>query len=841
MTIKNLKCEYRSDPVGICVRKPRFSWQLFSEESGTSQTAYRLCVAESEEEMSRGIYVYDSGKIEGDQCFGVRYAGEPLELFRKYFWTVSIWCGADEALTSDVQSFETGLFSLSDWNAKWITAKGANGPIHIRCSFPIPTDKQIVRARLYSATTTGAFGNLTFCVNDVYPTLNGAPLGNDVLLPGQISEKRWRALYRVYDVTDKLLSGENAFGAVVLSMAYSAFLRVELDDATVLQLPLTDSCRMNGKGPYTLWDEGVEDQAGKREDHNSLLEYSGYDMPGYDDSEWTEPRFTDCVTELWEQTVTAERIEALKPVKITQLGWTHYVLDFGKVINGHIKLVMRDTAYGRRVSVSYAEDLYPNGEIDATSTINFPRGENGPHTDTYVTKGAAEEIFEPRFANHSFRYALLTNVPTSAWADGYPQTVCDAVAIVVHSPVRNESFFECSDADINALYSISYRSQIDNLVTVPTDCPSRERHGWLGDALVVSESECINFDLLTFYESWMRSIEDDQYDNGNLQYITPFQSDIIRGHVDIPWCTAAVAIPYFSYHAYGDPTVLEESYPMMTRWVDFMTSLCDSEGMLHGGAYWGDHTAKEPMDKEWVGNLYYYLNLKLMIKISDMIGKDSGEYSRLAQRTEKLLKRKLAEADGFDGGRQGDLAHALSLGLADGQYAEHLLSLLVDNIEENRYRITCGCLGIWHLIRALEIYGRHDIIYKICKQDQKGGFLWWIKECNATTAFEYLYTKDWVSHNHPFLMGSITRWFFEGLAGIRKLSAGYKRVEIRPYFPNGMEWIRADVDTPYGRISLRADKGAGYYVSLPCGVRAVLYTCEGKRLELESGEHRIDN
>lgn len=850
--ITNLLCEYRKNPIGISERQPRFSWQMTSDIRGEKQSAYRICVTEGTAAFAGGEYLWDSGRVSSESCFGIKYSGADLKPFTQYVWNVTVWDNCGECVTSETQTFETGVFSLSGWGAKWVTAKPQgydtscfeigdwqantdSGAVHIRAAFNIK-DKEVKSARLYSATTTGAFGNLTFCVNDVYLTLNGKKVGEDVVTPGQLSEKKWRALYRAYDVTDGLTSGKNAFGAVILSMAYSAFIRVCYADGEKEDILLTDICKAAGKGPYTLWDDGVEDQGGKKESYNALKEYVGYDMPNFDDSNWSEPIFTDIVNSLEEQVVTTEVTDSLKPVTVKRNGYIHYIVDFGQVINGHIKMTIRNAKKGRRISVCYAEALHKNGEINPFSTTNYQRGENGSRIDTYIPKGEEVEIFEPKFANHSFRYADIINYPGEPAAD-------DISAQLVCSPVMNQSEFSCSDEDINALYSISHWSQRTNLVSVPTDCPSRERHGWLGDALVIAESECISFNLTTFYESWLKSIGDDMRSDGLVHYITPFQSRLETRKPDIPWATAAVLIPWYSYEAYGDTKILENSYPMLEKWIDYLLTLKDKDGVIKGGVKWNDHTAKTRMNTEWLGTLYYYICLVYMMKISEVLEKDGSRYTSLAKEARETLRARFKSGDGFADNLQSDLAHTLNLGLAEKDEEEAALRLLTEGLANSDYVLECGCLGIWQLVAALEKYGRNDLIYKICKCNKAGSFLYWIKKYDATTAFEFLNYEEGFSRNHPFLMGSITRWFFEGLAGIRKTALGYKAFEIKPYLPEGMTFVKARVDTNYGMISVeinKTDEGLKYDISVPCGTTARLYLPSGEEMELESGKYCID-
>ncbi len=823
--IYDLKCEYRNSPLGVSEKQPRFSWKIKSDTNGTFQTAYKISVTNSNDNV-----IWDSGKIISADCFAIKYDGDFLTPFNNYSWCVTVWDNNDKPATSEKAAFSTGVFSLKDWSAKWITAKNANGPIHARTAFEI--QKKVKSAYLYSATTTGAFGNMSFCVNTVYLTLNGKKVGKDNTTPGQLSEKKWRALYRTYDVTNMLNIGKNAIGVVLLSMAYSCLLKVTYESGDTEDFNLSDNFKVNGAGPYTLWDEGVEDQGGKKEDYNSLKEYTHFDTPDFDDGDWNAPVFTHIVASLEEQTVTTEEIEVLKPVSITSYGYRHHIVDFGQNINGHIRLTLKNPQRGKRISIAFAEALYENGELNAQSTINYQRGENGPHCDTYIAKGEEIEIFEPKFANHGFRYIDIVAMPTNITAD-------DVEAVMVHSPILSQSSFECSDKDLNDLYNISYRSQRTNLSSIPTDCPTRERHGWLGDAWVVCESECISFDLYEFFRSWFKSIRDDQSEDGFIPCITPFQRDGVHNIIDTPWSFAAVTMPLMVYKYYGDEAVLEEMYPVIAKWIDFLKEKINNEGILEKCALWNDHTAKHRTDLTWLGTLYFLAALKCTVEICEILNKATDEYLQLITATCNALVNKYKNSNGFANGFQNDLAHAFCLQLDN---SETLKAQLIESVEKENYHFTGGCLGIYYLIEALEKLERNDIIYKMLKQDDEHTFLNWIRKYDATTAFEFLKYNDWVTRNHPFLMGSTSRWLYEALAGIKATDVGYKAFSIKPYFPETVNYIKCKIDTNYGVICLNCKKSSKeitYEIDVPCGTEALLYLQNGEKKQLESGKHFI--
>ena len=834
LKIFDLKCEYFASPIGISEQNPRFSFRVKSSENTESQSAYRITLAKSAEALESECYLYDSGKIYGNQCYAIRCNGAALSPFSSYAWRVTVWDDKGGATTSEIAFFETGAFSKDDWKAAWISAKDANAPTLVRMPFTLPNKDDYVRERLFIASTAGAFGPLTFCVNQAYVTLNGKRVGNDELFPGQISEKKRRALYSSYNIKDLTQNGENVLGAVILSDAFSAFIVLERHDGKINFISLTDNALSSSAGPYTLWDDGVEDQGGKLENYDATKELVGFDMPGGHFDSMKKAQFVHPPKIICAQTAKSTVIESIPPVSVRKIGGTHFLLDFGKTINGHIYLPIKNPTRGKRISIAYAEAILPNGELNPTSTINFQRGEFGPHIDSYIPRGDEYEIYEPRFSNHSFRYAMIINFPAEMWTSSYPDEIFLARAQMVHSPILKLTSFSCSDSDINKLYEISHLSERDNLVTIPTDCPSRERHGWLGDALVTAETECIQFDILNLLESWLSTIEDDQNESGNLQYRSPCMSDRINGKIDIPWCCAAVMIPYFVYMEYGDKNILEKSFAMIERWCHFIDTLKDENGYVKNGVRWGDHTALETMDHDWLGLIYYCFSMQYAAKIADILGKDATYFKSSEKNAKVLLKNQLIDNDGFGGGRQGDLAHALALRLAEGEEAEKYAQLLIEDIEKNDYRLTCGALGIYHLINVLSELGYHDVIYKIAKRDGKGSFLYWVKHFDATTAFENLDYTDWQSRNHPFLMGSLNKWFYEGIAGIRKTSPAYESFTVSPYLTESFNEIKTKIETPYGIIDLAVKKDFNkltYAIEVPFGTEAKLF--------LENGEYKM--
>ncbi len=827
MRITNLKVEYRTAPMGVGVARPRFSWQLKGDGEAKRQIAYQL-------EIKKGSdRVWCGGRVESQKTFGIRPASE-LEPLTAYQWRVTVWTEKQQ-LTAEA-SFETGIFSAEQWPCGWVTAKGPDGPSYYRTEFRLKAP--VRKARFTMASTTGAHGNKAYIMNLLLVKLNGEKPNEDVYFPGQLSDKKGRALFGRYDVTSLVKEGVNVLTAVSLSAAWSSFLEVEYADGATELIGIDGkNLLQTDQGPYTLWNPLTIDEGGKTEIYDTRREHRGWDEKGFDMSGWLPAAPAEGVGVLSEQISPAVVAEEKAPICMRRNPYSRWVADFGENLHGFVKLKLNEANQKRKLAVRYAEELYPDGELNARSTVNFLCGELGAQTDQYVPRGnGEEEIFAPSFANHGFRYAEIDRHAGGA-PDG--EAIC---ACVVHSPVLNESSFACSDPQINRLYEISRRSQRMNLVTIPTDCPHRERLGWLGDALCIAESACLNYDVQNLMDHYMQIIADDQTPSGNVGYISPRPDSSGEG-TDIPWAAACVMIPWILYDVYGDETVLEKYFPVMERWLSCLEKeYLGADGLMHGGVRWNDHTALEKPEDDMIGTLYYYQGLLYTAKTAAVLGKEDC-YSRRIKATKEALIKAYWNGEGFGNNYQSENAHALNLGLAEGEKEASALQALLSKMEQDDGLLTCGCLGIYHLIPALAERGYNEQIFALCKDTRNGSWGGWVAHHDATTSFEYLDTDRGGSRNHPFLMGSINTWFYEHLLGIKRTAPGHKRFRVRPYFAKGVTYAEGTVDTRYGPIRFRWEKtgnAVSYRLEIPCGTEGEVFLEDGSVKVLGSGTHAFE-
>lgn len=849
--ITNLKTDLRlrtsrPAPVGIGEKRPRLSWQFTGNEPSDSQAAYVV------EILQGGTVIWSSGERESEKC--TVYPDFDLSPLAEYSWRVSVLSVLGRWETSEEEHFSTGFFSLEDWRAGFITCKGVNGdpyhpePIHARMEFDVKRSVSIRSAFLYTASTTGVYASvsgslstLTDANNQYLTFLNGKAVTEERLNPGQISSEGWPALYRTFEVAGMLHDGKNVLGVITVAMAYSAYLRIEYADGTVDEVDFSDS-KSIGKGPLSLWIDGMEEHGGKCETYLTPYEFKGWLSVGYDDSLWQKSIKTDVVGSLGEQKVITYVDKKLAPVSLRKCGERRYIADFGENLHGNLNLRINVPKYRRGiwVRIRHAESLTADGELDSASHINQPHGETDAQTDVYLTNAHSEpavEYYTPRFALHAFRYAEISGI------EGLKPE--DVSANVVVSSVGSESEFVCSSQKLNELYALCRRTERCNLISVPTDCPHRERLGWLGDALCAAEGELLEWNMQAFFENWFASIRAEQAESGLVPFASPTSNESARTGCDIGWMSAAAEIPYLSYLRYGDEKILRDNYQMMERMIGYLEGLTDSRGIPVGVSKWGDHTAPVNMNKDYLSALYYYRILDTVDKISEILGKPAA-YEHRRAKLKKAINEQYYNGETYSDDLTSDIAHALYFEIAEEGERQALAKRLSEKIRATK-TMMAGALGVRAIIPTLAEYGYNDTVFELAMAECDGSFGGWIKNYGATTAFEHLLCNDIYKNNniyhctmnHVFHVGSIHSWLYRSLAGIKPLLPGYKSFSVTPYIPDGIDFVIAKLETPQGIIAAswkKQNSGIVLELSVPCGTKAEA-SLFGVSYSLAPGKH----
>ena len=802
LRIHDLTCENQALALGVSSRHPVFGWKLSSEENGARQTAYRIYITDED-----GKTLWDSGKVTSAQQFDVEMGGnESLQPMSRYNFNVMVWDEKDKPSPWAKSWFLTGFLKVHQWTAKWFRIY--HGAIHFfRTEFALREDAAIDYAYLF----IGAFGEK---MNSCTAYLNGHRVGEMANFPG--ATEYFRAVYTCVDVASLLLKGVNALG-LVAAKSCSLLLKVRYIDGTETFVG-TDPLKWSHAvgGPYTRigYDEPIAH--GRLEEYDARKAFAGWSSPGYDDSAWhreTElpiPFIDYGPLFLKPQYCLAVTRKVYRPTRIikNEDGW---FVDFGENMSGFVSLNLKGHP-GETIIVKYAEKL---DESRTRAEFN----EWKPCYLKYTFATDENEAYTPCFMHTGFRCVEIYGYSGQVTEDSIS-------ALFVHSDVEDHSSFNCSDPVFNRLYHVARQSFLSNILNIPTDCPERERRGWTADTYSVSEAECINFNMQTFFDQWLESMRDCQRGNGWIPVELPLCTD---DSVDIDWPAAAVLIPYDVYMQYGSLRACRRYYPMMKGWVDLLLSICDDDySMCDSFLSYKDWLAIEPATSNFLAMAYFYRCTKLMSTIAAAIGEasDSEHYGAISLELQSSINRKyLHECDGlsyYDNASQSADAHGLFFGLCPIEQRQALTEHLVRRIEEQGAS-TSGFMGTMCLLQALSQNGRRDVAYALLKNPNLGGWIYLLEHCNATT-FPERYNGEG-SQNHAFLASAPGLWFFKYLVGIAPLEPGYKKVLIEPFIPDDLDFAEASVETPYGIISARWERQNNHtrlHVELPPNVTGLI-------------------
>jgi len=843
-TISNLSCEYRINPLGIDVLQPRLSWQMQNSRRGACQTAYQILAASTEAGL-KGERLWDSGKIESDQSIQVPYGGPSLASGQRVHWKVRVWDETGTETESSSAWWEMGLLARTDWQAQWIGAPYWGGPRtsspapYLRKEFALP--KEFTSARLY-ATSIGLYE----C------HLNGVRVGEALLTPGW-TDYFQRIQYQVYDVTELLKPGANAFGAILgdgWGVGHIAWLgRQHYADRPLFlaQIVITysdGSQTLVATDPNWKVTQGplLESDMLMGESYDARRELPGWSDPSYNDTSWWPVEvFPDRDAALVATNgPTVKRQETLYPVSIKPVPnmlKPRWIFDLGQNMVGWVRLTVRGDK-GTTMTLRYAEALNPDGTL---YTTNLRTARN---TDYYTLKGDQKEIWEPRFTFHGFRYvelAGLTGTPTEQTLTG----------IVIHSEIPSIAEFECSDPLLNQLQHNIVWGQKGNFVDVPTDCPQRdERLGWTGDAQVFVRTAAFNRNVAGFFTKWTRDLEDAQSPRGAYPKVVPDLPAWFIGEDGGPaWADAGVICPWTIYQCYGDIRLLEERYASMQRFIEFL-SKTSQKGLRCYADYtgWrghGDWLALDGSDgreggtsKELIGTAFFAYSVQLMARIAQVLGKaeDAIRYEGLFEEIREAFVKHYVHEDGtIEGGTQTSYVLALEFDLLPQALRPLAAAELVRNIQGRDNHLSTGFVGTPYLNWVLSETGHLETAYALLKQTTWPSWLYSVTQ-GATTIWErwdgWTHDKGFQdpkmnSFNH-YAYGAIGAWMYAIIGGIDldPNQPGYKHIIMHPRPGGGLTYAMAELQSPYGSIRsawTQENQRFDWKVTVPANSAATVY------------------
>ena len=806
ITVQNLMCEYLTDPHGIDDPSPRLSWVVNSKERGCTQTTYRILVASTVQNLTvNNGDLWDSGRTQGSACSQIAYTGKPLKARQECFWKVCVRVNGDsKEIWSAPALWEMGLLTEKDWKGSvWIgreePAGGENlAAPYLRREFEIKG--KIRRARVYACGLGYA---------DI--SINGKRLGGNAERDTPYTAYNKRVLYTTYDVTSQLVSGHNALGAILGTGWYDVHdlatwnfekaawrgnrrLRLALfvdyvDGSTVAVL--SDGNWKVSSGPI------LQDGIYSGEIYDARKEIKGWDKVGFAASNWmsvvTMPAPAPLLRSRKCQPI--EITQTLKPVAITEPEPGVYIADFGQNFSGHVRLRVKAAA-GTTITMKYAEKLHKDGKLDSTNIDFFMTKTTPPQifqTDTYICKGGGEEVWEQRFSYSGFRYAEIKGYP------GKP-SIEKLEGRFAHTNMAQIGDFTCSDEMLNKIQKAMRWSYFSNAQSIPTDCPQREKNGWMADAHLAAETGLMNFDAAPFYSKWLDDHLDNMLKDGRLGDIIP-SGGWGEGDCHPAWDSAYPIITWYLYQYCGDTRILARHYDHIRRYVDYLVSrTVESVIPFDSLGDWVPWDTQTP--STFTSTIYLYRDAQITANIARLIGKSSEAlgYDLLADTTNRALHKKWFDpaTNLYANGSQTAQSMPLYYDLTAENLRKPVFDALVANIEKQGH-IDTGILGAKYMLHVLAEGGRADLALKLVTRKEQPSWAWWFEQ-GATTLWE-----DWKgesSLNH-IMFGDVCRWFMQWLAGIgRDPSApAFSKINIKPNVVGQLKFARAVHRSVNGKIA----------------------------------------
>ena len=807
-----LTCEYLTNPLGIDAISPRLSWQVSSTENNLLQSAYEIRVA-TDLKLLEKANLWASTKIESAQSINIPYQGKTLTSGQKAYWQVRVWTSDGKKTEwSAPASFETGLLQTSDWKARWITLaeersqKKSKPAQYFRKEFGIT--KTVKNARIY-ITSLGLY--------QLY--INGQKVSADLFTPGWTSYNK-RLQYQVYDVT-ALLQQNNAVAAVVSDgwyrghigfahqhnfygnqLALLAQMRIDYTDGSSETIITDESWKATNSGPITSSDI----YNGER--YDATKELTNWNKAGYNTAAWDNAGILNHTynTLVASRSVPVRATTEIKAIKkfITPKG--EIVYDFGQNMVGWVRAKFKGTK-GDTITLRFAEVLDKAGNF---YTDNLRNAES---TDTYISKGEATEIFEPRFTFHGFRYLQVSG-------NSVPLPAENLTGIVVHSDMAPTGTFSCSDSLINQLQHNIQWGQRGNFLDVPTDCPQRdERLGWTGDAQVFSMTAAYNFNVATFFSKWMEDLSADQYTDGRVPHVVP---DVIGNQGgSTAWADVSVIIPWNMYLVYNDKQILEKQYSSMKKWIEYMKSRAGDDCIWTGDYHFGDWLAfatpwsdypGATTEKDLIATAYFCYSTTLFSQIADITGRkdDAATYAALAQKIKSAFCKEYVTPNGrLVSHTQTAYLLAIAFDLLPKELESKAATYLSEDVEKFGH-LTTGFVGTPLLCSTLSAINRDDLAFRLLMNKNYPSWLYPVLK-GATTIWERwdgikpdgsFQDVGMNSFNH-YAYGAIGDWLYRHVAGIDidENHPGYKHFKLAPHVGKG-ELTRASskLETMYGQI-----------------------------------------
>ncbi|EHQ30823.1 alpha-L-rhamnosidase [Mucilaginibacter paludis DSM 18603] len=850
-SVVNLKCEYQINPISVSSLSPHFSWELQSGRRGVMQSAYRILVADDSVLLQRNTAnIWDSQKVKSDASIQIAYIGKPLTAAKKYYWKVMVWDNKKQAsLWSKVAQWQMGLLTPADWKgAKWIAYEDMPDSMKIFPTIPTPGAKKrapgtdilpILRkefdiAKQIKSATAFISGLGHFEMN-----LNGKKVGDHFLDAGWVDYQK-QALYVSFDITGQIKPGKNAVGVLLgngfyftpsgryrkLTVAYGypkmiCRLLIQYTDGTSADL-VSDTSWKATPGPITF------SAIYGGEDYDATKEQTGWDQPSFNDKSWS-----NAIVVSGPKVLNAQNMEPVKifnvftPQKATQIKAGEWVYDLGQNASGIPQISVKGNR-GDTVIITPSELLDQDSLVTQKNT-------GRSHYYRYILKGEGEETWQPRFTYYGFRY-LQVNLSASKNSSGDLPKIVNIQGLHTRNSAARVGDFSCSSDLFNRTNTLIDWSIKSNMVSILTDCPHREKLGWLEEDHLMGNSLQYNYDIAALCKKIINDMKDAQTPDGLIPEIAPEFTVFDGGFRDSPeWGSNCVLLPWYVYQWYGDKQVLADSYPMMIRYMEYLAKQANNHILSQGLGDWYDIGPKHPgvsqlTPKGITATAFYYYDLCLLSDIARLLNKpaDIKNYTQLAAVVKQAFNNQFfnKETKQYGSGSQTANAIAVYMKLVNPDDKAAVVENIVKDLRSRNNSLTAGDIGYRYLLKVLEDEGRSDVIFDMNNHADVPGYGYQLAK-GATALTESWQALPSVSNNH-FMLGHLMEWFYAGLAGIRPADdvVAYKKIVIRPEIVGDITSANGSYHSVYGSIKsewVKKDKELDLTVEIPANTTALVY------------------
>lgn len=852
----DLRCENLHAPLAVDNTQPRFSWKIHAD-GAFSQSAYEILVASDSLLLRPGSAdLWSSGKVASSRSVMVPYGGRELAAPSLAYWKVRVWDAAGRCSAwSPAARFGVGILDRAGWPGRYIGMEGVGAPL-LRKGFRIDGKKGTY---LLHVNSLG--------YHEVW--LNGEKVSGEVLSPA-VSQLDKRSLAVTYDMTHLVREGANDlvlwlgrgwYRPATFGAAHDGpLVNARLDEVT------SGECRtlLVSDGSWTGRDSGYADTEGTTwlplqfggECVDGAKVPAGLSAAELDNLAWSPVGEADVPA----VHVTPRMCEpncirdTVLPVSLRRTADGVWVADMGRAVNGWIELSLPPMKKGRRVRIEYCDWVADDGRFRSQEGNTF-------FEDAYIAAGTEREIFRNKFNHHAFQYVRISNIPAAP---------VRLAAYPIQSDFGDASSFECSDPELNAIYDmVKYTFRNLAFGGYVVDCPHLERMGYGGDGNASCNSFQTLYDAAPLYMNWMQMWGDCIREDGGMPHNVPNPYPAGGGPY---WCGFIVTASWQTYLNYGDDRLLVRYYPAMQRWLEYAERHM-ADGLLrrwpdtdYRGWYLGDWLAPSGVDYtaqssvDLVSNCFLSDCYATMAKIAAHLQHPDDASSYRAKRD--ALNGRIHAAffnpagSCYATGSQIDQIYPMLVGATD--------EALVPAVTERLFRTTreqlgghigCGLVGVTVLTEWAIRNGCADFVRSMLKRHGEPGYLHMLDR-GATTTWESWNGERSKIHN---CYNGIGAWFIQALAGIRPDEAepGYRHVLIAPQLPEGVAWVKAAKQTPYGTVRVEWELDADRFtarVAVPanstatfclpadragCRVDGRRVHASDDRIRLESGVHTV--